>query len=686
MSTAPTADEATFPIDESFTAGRTANPHWVLRGDARLTPGPDGCLQLTPDEDDKAGTAYLDQSFSSRLGVSIEFDYACEGTDLDYFGDGFCLYLIDGRHTTDTGAYGAALGYSRMGTNPSTATRGVTAGYVGVGFDNYGNYASDLAGPNGPGRTPDTLGVRGSGNLRTGFRWLTGREVSGGFRTNWLKRTHVQVSIVQGKLTVRHTIGTDTELLIDGYDLTTAPGQVALPTTFKLGLSASTGGARAAHSIRSLHVALPADMPLDLRGPATAKVGDRVSYTITVQNDGPNDAPDAEVTGAIPGGLSDVTVECETHGGTVLGPGSTTHGLRQPLNLPKGSSARITVRGTVSRSAAASTLTATARIASATRANTSAHSSATVDTHVPPLPVPDGGQVVAGQSGAGWAQGPDAHTLVVTADSSREGFEQTPVHVASVAGHRYAANLGAPGIHQESPNGFRAGLRWVDPAGLDVAAAVENGFRLNWIACPPDAEGVACGRTDPDAWRQEADGTRVVLVDVDTGPAGFTTTPVVVASVVGDALTADLSTVAVVDPRRDGFTVAVRLSDQSDLDPETARSRGLRINWIACPEDTTAFAAGRTAPDTWVQGKDARILFTEATADGSVDLPDEPAFVATLTGTVRAAELCVPGLYGAQRTGFTAGVRRSDQGTLPPAFAQDNGIGVNWLACPRPSK
>ncbi|MBD0672711.1 lectin-like domain-containing protein [Streptomyces sp. CBMA156] len=681
--TDPTASEATFPIDESFTTGQPVNPHWKLRGTAKPTSGSDGCLQLTPDETDKAGTAYLDQPFSSKLGVSIEFDYACEGTAASYFGDGFCLYLIDGTKTTDTGAYGAALGYSRMGENSGTATPGVTAGYVGVGFDNYGNYASKLAGPDGPGRTPDMLGVRGSGNLRDGFRWLTGVKVPGGFRANWQRRAHVQITIIQGKLTVRHTFGSDpnAQPLIDSYDLTTAPGQAAMPATFKLGLSASTGGARAAHSIRNLHVTLPADLPLSMRGPAKAEVGERISYTITVKNNGPNDVPDAEVTGTLPGGLSDVTVTCEPPG--LCGSGSTEHGLRQPMNLPKGGSAQITVSGTVSRAAAGGTLTATAQVSSPTRANTSTQSSATVDTRVPPIPA--GGQVVAREGGTGWAQGGDPNTLVVTVDTSQAGFAQTPVYVVSVAGQKYVANLGAAGIHQASKDGFQVGLRWVDQSDLDVAEAERDGFRLDWIACPQGAEGVACGQTGADAWRQETAETRIVLVDVDTSHAGFTTTPVIVASVVGDQLTADLSTVAVVDPGVKGFTAAVRLSNQGNLSPGTAKSRGLRINWIACPETTTTLACGRTAPDTWRQGNDDRILFTDATTQRS-DLPESPAFVATVAGGIKTAELCVPGIYAAKRTGFTAGVRLSDQAKLPPAFAGDNGIGVDWIACPVPPK
>ncbi|MFG2915956.1 hypothetical protein ACGF0D_24105 [Kitasatospora sp. NPDC048298] len=56
--------------------------------------------------------------------------------------------------------------------------------------------------------------------------------------------------------------------------------------------------------------------------------------------------------------------------------------------------------------------------------------------------------------------------------------------------------------------------------------------------------------------------------------------------------------------------------------------------------------------------------------------------VVHVAGGPKAAELCVPGLYGADRTGFKAGVRLGNQATLPPDFVRANGIGVNWIACP----
>jgi len=55
-----------FPIIESFTQAAPTNPSWRLLGSAKLNGGG---LELTPDTTSKAGTAFLDQPFSSALGV-----------------------------------------------------------------------------------------------------------------------------------------------------------------------------------------------------------------------------------------------------------------------------------------------------------------------------------------------------------------------------------------------------------------------------------------------------------------------------------------------------------------------------------------------------------------------------------------------------------------------------------------
>ncbi|MFD8785175.1 hypothetical protein [Kitasatospora sp. NPDC059599] len=408
---------AQFPITESFTQSAPANPHWRLLGSARLNGG----LELTPNQTSQAGTAFLDQPFSSTLGVTIDFDYSCEGGGGAGFGDGFSVYLIDGAETTEPGARGGALGYSFISQGASIP--GVTAGYVGVGFDNYGNFSSPSTGPGGPGRRQNTLAVRGSGNLMTGFAWLTGVEVPGGFRATWEEGAHIQVSVIDGRLTVRRSSKADPNgsLLIADFDLAGQPGQVAMPATLKLGFSAGTGGATAAHRIRNLTVALPVNMPLEMSGPQTSKAGERISYTIGLQNLGPNDAPDAVVEGAIPEQLSEVEVSCRGENGASFGAGSVADGLRQPVDLPRASKAVITVSGTIDPRYEGA-LTCTSLVKSPTRANTAAQQSGSVRTEVE-LPLISVGQRQIGAWEQSWPEDEKgyviSYTLTLAANQER---------------------------------------------------------------------------------------------------------------------------------------------------------------------------------------------------------------------------------------------------------------------------
>ncbi|MBC2875610.1 MULTISPECIES: lectin-like domain-containing protein [Streptomyces] len=410
-----------FPIVESFAQGTVTNPHWQLQGTARLTGG---SLELTPNESSKAGTAFLNQPFSSALGVTIDFDYSCEGGP--ELGDGFSVYLIDGEHTTGPGGRGGALGYSFTKSGPDTiVTPGVTAGYVGIGFDNFGNFATPFSGTGGPGNLPRTVGVRGSGSEREGFRWLTGVQAPGGFHASWEAGAHIQVSVIDGRLTVRHADRADPNgtLLIDDFDLAQTPGQTRMPETFKLGFAAGTGSATAAHRIRNLTVALPVNMPLEMGGPQTAKSGERVSYSISVQNLGPNDAPDAVVEGAIPAELTDPELTCQAENGAVCGTGSVLDGLRQPVDLPKGSKAMISLTGTIDPRFEGR-LTPTSLIKSPSRANTAEQQSdsAATDVELPRVSITP---AIVGQWHQGWPE--DATGWVISYDITLTANEQRVV-------------------------------------------------------------------------------------------------------------------------------------------------------------------------------------------------------------------------------------------------------------------
>lgn len=124
-------------------------------------------LTLTTDDTNngggQAGTALHNTAFDSGLGVVLEYDQRVYRTNNGRSGgtpanqgggDGIAVYLADaappdyGNASVDTtageaGGYGAGLGYSAVsnaGDAWCPAQQGVSGGYIGVGFDVYGNY------------------------------------------------------------------------------------------------------------------------------------------------------------------------------------------------------------------------------------------------------------------------------------------------------------------------------------------------------------------------------------------------------------------------------------------------------------------------------------------------------------------------------------------------------------------
>ncbi|CAL9313475.1 lamin tail domain-containing protein [Streptomyces sp. SudanB182_2057] len=381
----PRTASGVFPITETFMNDRTDNPNWKIHPNAQLN----GSLQLTSDDYNQAGAALLDQAFPSSEGVAIDFDYSVEHSGGNSAGDGFSFFLIDGSVTTEPGGYGAGLGYAFVNHDRGSRA-GVTKGYVGVGFDTYGNFGGGLTGPGGPGNTANMLCVRGSGDGWNGFNWLTGAAVSGGFSATWDDKAHVQIFIVDGKLTVRLSTKDDPNgtAVVDGFPIQ-GDGQAPLPETLKLGLAASTGDATQAHRVRRLKVALPTSVPLEMTGPEQAQAGSKVCYKITVHNEGPHDNHDAVVEGQIPAELHHPTLSVKTSGGAHAERGSVTNGvLKQPLDLPVGASAVITVCGTLDRHAQGQ-ITATSQITSPMYTNISDKQHGRVTTRIPDVVIKD---------------------------------------------------------------------------------------------------------------------------------------------------------------------------------------------------------------------------------------------------------------------------------------------------------
>ena len=256
---------------------------------------------------------------------------------------------------------------------------GVTNGYVGIGFDEYGNFSNCQYGYGGPvnGTTvPQSVVIRGSGAGGTSsadrydYAYLSGVQLSGApFSTTVdgvprASARHVKISVVNQVITVLMDFGAGYQTVVNGFNLAGAAHQVALPATFKMGFSASTGAANNYHELRNLVVAQPANLSIaQTVSPATVAVGGTVTYTVTVTNDATNVVDGATFADAIPAGLTGVTWTATASGGATLGATSGAgNAVSTTANFPRGSSVTFTITGTASAAAGGAVLTNTATI------------------------------------------------------------------------------------------------------------------------------------------------------------------------------------------------------------------------------------------------------------------------------------------------------------------------------------
>ncbi|MUG98646.1 hypothetical protein F7734_42705 [Scytonema sp. UIC 10036] len=255
------------------------------------TDAPDnGALRLTNNSANQASFVIYNQPINSASGLSINFDlYSYGGSG----ADGISFFLIDGSaNPTKAGAPGGSLGYS----NSPTGTAGIVGGYIGIGFDEFGNFSASGYGNGGVGQIKDSVVIRGS--EKTGYQYLTGKQLPSGNsidNTNTSQRSDskqkVQIDItpgglvsVQMDLNQNGTFETN-EKLIDNFNVTTSNN--SLPQTFKFGFSASTGGSTNVHEINNFktNTFTGSYIPLVNFTTTNATVNENGSLTVNAQLD-----------------------------------------------------------------------------------------------------------------------------------------------------------------------------------------------------------------------------------------------------------------------------------------------------------------------------------------------------------------------------------------------------------------
>lgn len=282
----PALAQIGFPYCETFqTPGTQANT--IFGGDARLT---EGVLRLTSNQNDQRGYVYIDVPFPSTYGLKAEFEYFSYGGLGQFLADGLTVFLFDGDTPIfNAGGFGGSLGYAQRNSE-----QGLSRGYLGIGFDEFGNFGNSSEGRNGgfsgirsDERVPDAIVLRGPGNGQTGYPFVVGRKTMASGNDGLLPGGQFPISS-GGSGTSRVT-----DPLLPGYRkvflelqpnpngvgffvtlsllVTTQanlPRQVTIfdrpydfppPKNLKIGFSASTGGFSNFHEIRNLIVEVSAD-------------------------------------------------------------------------------------------------------------------------------------------------------------------------------------------------------------------------------------------------------------------------------------------------------------------------------------------------------------------------------------------------------------------------------------------
>lgn len=360
-----------------------------------------GWLRLNNSVGNQRGYAYVDRSFPSTLGLLVDFEYkmwrnaANDGSGY-HGGDGFSVFLFDATvQDFRLGGWGGSLAYAPNTAADPSVPLGLAGGYIGLGFDSYGNYGINSEGKIGEiardangDRVPNAVILRGpttDDDATTTNRYLDGIKL-GDNRTGsatdiqlrsevdyntapfnevrptdsqFYRRVQVEVKPTTGgvyTITVRWKKSNSTdpfEPLIT-YTTTDVP-----PDLLKVGFAASTGGAFNYHEIRNLMVTTPGNLRVNklanrdvLR---TISGQQEITYTVEVDNDTP-----AAISGVI---FNDVLTDANgdmispsmfqitniSHtgflSGTTLPSTSETNEISGTLNMAANSKGYITVTG-----------------------------------------------------------------------------------------------------------------------------------------------------------------------------------------------------------------------------------------------------------------------------------------------------------------------------------------------------
>ncbi|MEB3828888.1 DUF4347 domain-containing protein, partial [Phormidium sp. CCY1219] len=305
-------------------------------------PG-EGALRLTSNIKNQATFVIYNNPVPADAGLEISFEMFAYDSSHDTGADGFSLFLIDGNESpTVAGGFGGSLGYAQRNQTNQTVN-GIEGGYLGIGFDSFGNFSRAGEGRVGgwPNLRSNAVAIRGRGNgsagdITTDYPYLTGTEsLDNSFsfpnetnREN-AKLTAKIILTQEGFLSICIDFNNDGdcndegEEVIPPFDVVNGrdangdgdfddleDGDIKpngpIPDTFKFGFGGSTGAYTNIHEIRNLVVKTvepptkQADVLATKKAPLTVLPNGEITYTIEVTNNGPDPAENVIIFDPLP--------------------------------------------------------------------------------------------------------------------------------------------------------------------------------------------------------------------------------------------------------------------------------------------------------------------------------------------------------------------------------------------------
>lgn len=247
-------------FEDGFDSAQINPDGWVVaqRNNSTLPSVQNGRLRLTQNVTDQATSATFQRLFPGAGNlVTVEFDQYAYKTFGTSGADGMAVVLSDATLTPQPGAFGGPLGYGYK-----TGISGFAGGWLGVGLDEYGNYANEGGNYNW-GSRPQAVSIRGSGSGTSGYNYLAGTvsnlspSVDSGINGN---RPHRYRITVDSRTTgsslakVERDTGSGYGTLVGPINMASQAGQAAVPANFLLSLTGSTGSVTNYHEIDNVRI------------------------------------------------------------------------------------------------------------------------------------------------------------------------------------------------------------------------------------------------------------------------------------------------------------------------------------------------------------------------------------------------------------------------------------------------